>query len=159
MNSGNRCSTGFRCSCVSAKFRSRRTRYRLGERQAPQIVGRSLCFARCGKECSLVRFQKLNPACDVTRMAQIIVEAEFGAKERRSKLGNKLLRSILPIAEPIAQITIEPGLMASPMPELVERHIVEAVGRLERGERRQAHVVIAWPVVGLAEAFPDVCPA
>src|SRR2546427_10523152 len=89
--------------CVTAKFRSRRTRYGLGERQAPQIVGRSLCFACCGKECSLVRFQKLNPACDVTCMAQIIVEAEFGAKERRSKLGDKLLRSILPIAEPIAQ--------------------------------------------------------
>src|SRR6266567_1606940 len=145
--------------CGTAKFRSRRTRYRLGERQAPQIVGRSLRFARCGKECSLVRFQKLNPACDVTRMAQIIVEAEFGAKERGSKLGNKLLCSILSIAEPIAQITIEPGLMASPMPEFVERHVVEAIGRLKRGERRQAHVVIAWPIVRFAEAFPDVCPA
>src|SRR6266568_9485400 len=114
MNSGSPCGRAIRCLCVTAKFRSRRTRYRLGERQAPQIVGRSLCLARCGKESPLVGFQKLDPACDVTRMAQIIVEAEFGAKERRSKLGNKLLRSILPIAEPIAQITIEPGLMASP---------------------------------------------
>src|SRR5204863_2770091 len=84
---------------------------KLSKGQAAKIVGGLGRLARCGKDGSLVRFQKLDPVRDVAGVANVAVESKFSGQERGAKFGNQFLRSVMARAEAGFQIAIKTRLV------------------------------------------------
>lgn len=86
-----------------------------GQREAAQIVRCGLRLARGGKERARIGLEQRNPVADIAGVAKLARKIKFGAKECGGKLGDKLLGSISLLAEPTAQVTVKPRLVARPM--------------------------------------------
>jgi len=93
---------------------------------------------------------------DIARASDVPIKAKFCAQERGAQLRNQFLRCVIARAEPVLQIPIETRLMARPMRQLVERHIVEVIRALEPGECRHRDKISARHIVGFAVALADV---
>ena len=73
---------------------------------------------------------------DVACAPKVSVKAKLCTHEGRTQLSNMFLGCVAVLAEPVLQISIKAGLMARPMRQLVEGHVVELIGPLEPSERR-----------------------
>jgi hypothetical protein len=84
----------------------------LGQGQAAQVVGGGLRLAACCEKSAAVGLQETDPGLDVAGVAQVTVNRELGAEERRAQLGDQFLCGIGALAKAVPQVTIQARLVA-----------------------------------------------
>jgi hypothetical protein len=93
---------------------------------------------------------------DVARVPNVAVKSEFCGEERGAKLGYQLLSGVMTRAEAGLQIAIKARLVPGPVRQLMERHVVEVIGALERCECGHRNEVVARHVTCFAVPLPNV---
>ena len=91
-------------------------------------------------------------------MLELAGDGEVGAQEGGGKLGDKLLGTVGFGAEPPAQVTVEAGLVASPMGKLVQDGDPVVPGRGEPGRVGHLDAIQGGRVEGPEPSVADVGP-
>jgi hypothetical protein len=98
----------------------------------------------------------MHEAYAASRAPHVAVKAKFRTKERGAQLRNEFLSRVIARAEPGLQISIKPRLMARPMRQLVECHVVEVIRALEPCECRHRDKIPARDIKCLAVTLADI---